>query len=156
MNQFTKLYPRILVTGIGGLLFLLLSLAPEYSYAQETDTTRQELELQKRKQRSLDLNQQSDRSMSGGMMTEMGTYNMPSEGQYYHPPFMGQKYLDRAVEEYRKEMEDRMGGGWFWNFLRSVSPYIRAQFTPIGPPDMIYPERDNPLWRSYTDDSKKQ
>ncbi len=154
MNQQNNFYSSLLFAGINALLFLLLS-APGVSFAQETDTTLQKLELEKRKQRSLDLQQNTERSMSGGMMTKMGTYDIPSEGQYYHPPFMGQKYLDKAVEAYREELEE-MGGGWFWNFLRSVSPYVRVQFAPLDGPAMQFPDRDNPLWKSYTDDSKKQ
>lgn len=154
MNQLSNLQNNLFYSGIGGMLLFLLFCAPGLSFAQETDTTRQMLEL-KRKQRSLDFPQNTERSMSGGLMTKMGTYNAPTEGQYYHPPFMGQKYLDMAVEAYYKEMEENFGG-WFWNFLRSVSPYIRVQFAPLEPPKMQFPDRNNPLWESYTDDSKRQ
>lgn len=126
------------------------------SAAQDADTTRQNLEFQKGKRRSLDLRQHSERSMSGGIMSDMGTYDIPQEGQYYARPFKGQYYLDKAVEEYRKELEEQIGGDWFWQFLRAVSPYIRLQLGPLYRPELQYVDRDNPLWRSYTDDSKKQ
>lgn len=137
------------------MLLLLCLLSPLIALGQETDTTRQELELEKKK-RSLNLERQLDRSTSGGIMTEMGTYNVPNETQYYKQPFMGQHYLDMAVEAYRKELEDRIGQNWYWQFLRAVSPYIRLQLAPLNVPELEYVDRDNPLWRSYNNDEKRQ
>lgn len=138
------------------LLLVVVLAMPIWCYAQETDTTRQNLNLQGQQQRTLDLERQSDRSMSGGIMSRMGTYNVPTEGQYYDRPFMGQYYLDKAVEAYRREMRNGINGGWFWQFLKTASPFIRLQLGPLNMPDMEYVDRENPLWKSYTDDSKKQ
>ncbi|MDZ7680703.1 MAG: hypothetical protein U5J63_03065 [Fodinibius sp.] len=137
-------------------LFLLATLQPLCVHAQETDTTRQELNIEDQNSRTLNLQQRTDRSMSGGVMSDMGTYNVPSEGQYYDRPFMGQYYLDKAVEAYRQEMESGINGGWFWQFLKSVSPFIRLQMGPMTMPEMEYVDRDNPLWESYMDESKMQ
>lgn len=123
--------------------------------AQETDTTSIEIEGDQ-ESRSLDIERNIDRSMSGGSMTDMGTYSMPSKTQYYHAPFEGQESLDRAVEAYRKEMENKLGENWYWQFLKAASPYIRLQlgvsdfetFTPVG--------RDNPLFQSFQSNEKRQ
>jgi hypothetical protein len=138
------------------LLMIMVTLLPLITYAQETDTTRQEIDINEQRNRLLNIRQQSDRSMSGGQMSDMGTYNVPTEGQYYDRPFMGQFYLDKAVEAYRRETESNINGGWFWQFLKTVSPFIRLQMGPLEMPEMEYVDRDNPLWRSYTDDSQKQ
>lgn len=136
---------------------LLLIFLPGLVLAQETDTTRQDLDFEQ-EQDDLNIQQQFDRSMSGGMMTEMGTYQIPNETQYYKRPFKGQEYLDEAVEAYRKEIEDQMGGNWYWQFLRAVSPYINNQFEfgvyQIN--DWNPVDRNNPLWESYKNDEKKQ
>ena len=136
------------------ILFLSL-LFPGLVVAQETDTTRQELDFDTTQQ-EVNLQQQYDRSMSGGMMSNMGTYNTPSEGQYYKRPFLGQKYLDQAVEAYRKEVENRMGGSWYWRFLKAVSPYIRLQLGAFQGSQMNFVDRNNPLFQSYKDDEKRQ
>lgn len=125
--------------------------------AQETDTTKQEID-QEIRQRSINLNQRFDRSMSGGVMTEMGTYNVPDDKQFYKPPFKGQEYLDQAVEAYREEIKNQIGNGWYWNVLRAISPFINNQFEfgvyriydwePI--------DRDNPLQKSYNSNEKRQ
>lgn len=131
-------------------LFLIF-LLPISAVAQETDTTRQELDFDTQQRET-----QLDRSMSGGMMSKMGTYDMPSEGQYYKRPFMGQKYLDQAVEAYRREIENKMGGNWYWQFLKAVSPFIRMELGAFRDNELIYVDRDNPLFKSYKDDEKKQ
>lgn len=135
-----------------GTALLILWLLPGLCLGQDQDTTRQDLDFEQ-EQRDLNL-QQFDRSMSGGMMTEMGTYQIPSENQYYQPPFMGQKHLDRAVEAYRKEIENRVGEGWYWQFLKAVSPFIRLELGAFQTLEMEYPDRDNPLWQSYSNDEE--
>lgn len=124
--------------------------------AQETDTAAVEIDDERETRQMFDLDRQFDRSVSGGSMTEMGTYTIPSETQYYHPPFEGQKALDRAVDAYLQEMEDRMGGNWYWQFLKTVSPYVKLH---LGVPEfnpMQYVDRDNPLFESYKSDEKRQ
>lgn len=132
---------------LGLILFFLL---PSLVLGQDQDTTRQELDFEKRRQ--LDIQQQLDRSMSGGVMTEMGTYQIPSETQYYQHPFKGQEYLDMAVEAYRKEIENQVGDNWYWQFLKAVSPFIRLELGAFQTMQLEYPDRDNPLWQSYSND----
>jgi len=139
---------------LAGILFLL----PRASVAQEQDTTQREFELEQEESPDL-LLPRFDREVSGGVMHEMGTYNVPEETQYYQPPFKGQEYLDMAVEAYRKELEKTIGPDWLWKFMKTVSPFINNQFE-FGF-YQIYDmtstvDRDNPLFQSHTDDEKKQ
>ena len=94
--------------------------------------------------------------MSGGMMSDMGTYQMPTEGQYYKRPFKGQYYLDKAVEAYREQLREEVGSNWYWQFLKTVSPYVRMHLGAFQEFEMRYVDRDNPLFQSYSDDNKKQ
>jgi hypothetical protein len=139
------------------MVLLLALIVPASVFAQETDTTKQEIERETR-ERSLDLQRQLDRSMSGGMMTEMGTYSVPDDKQFYKPPFMGQKYLDQAVEAYRKEIRNKIGNGWYWDVLRAISPFInnKFEFGVYGIYDWDPIDRDNPLQKSYNNSEKRQ
>jgi hypothetical protein len=138
-------------------LLILLFALPCFALAQETDTTRQKIDVEERPQQILNLKQQADRSMTGGVMTNMGTYQIPTEGQYYHRPFKGQFYLDKAVEAYRKEIENRIGENWYWQFLRAVSPYVRLELGAFQMEQQLQMvERDNPLFQSFQNDEKKQ
>lgn len=130
-------------------------LVPAAALAQEQDTTRQELELEREEPSPTLLQPEFDRPASGGVMTEMGSYNVPEETRYYQPAFKGQEYLDMAVEAYRKELEKQIGPDWLSQFMRAVSPFINNQFE-FGF-YQIYDmnstvDRDNPLFQSYTDD----
>lgn len=136
-----------------GLILLSIFLLPGLVLGQDQDTTRQELDLEEQRQQ-LDIQQSFDRSVSGGVLTEMGTYKTPSENQYYKPPFKGQEYLDQAVEAYRKEIENRMGKGWYWQFLKAVSPFIRLELGAFQTMELEIPDRDNPLWQSYSNDDE--
>lgn len=127
---------------------------PQVGLAQERDTSEVRLEQDEESRRSINLDRQYERSISGGSMTEMGTYNVPSETQYYERPFKGQEYLDMAVEAYREEIEDKMGGSWYWDFLKAVSPFIRMELGAFQTMELEYPDKDNPLWQSYTNDEK--
>lgn len=130
-------------------LLTATSLLPIIAWAQEADTTKRELDLNN-EQRKIFLRQQFERQASGGIMTEMGTYRVPNEKQYYSPPFKGQYYLDMAVEAYRKELENKIGNNWYWQFLKAVSPYINNQFEfgvyQIN--DIEFVDRDHPLFQS--------
>jgi hypothetical protein len=138
-----------------GLLMLAFLVLPIMAHAQEADTTKKELDLE-RENRQLDIPRQFDRSM-GGSMTEMGTYDVPTETKYYKRPFKGQEYLDMAVEAYRKEIRNKMQENWFWHFLEAVSPFINNQFQfGFYNTDVPFVDRDNPLFKSYKDKEKKQ
>lgn len=132
------------------VVILMLMLFPNLSWAQDTDTTRQELDFEQ-EQRNIML---QDRSLSGGIMSEMGTYQVPNETQYYKHSFKGQEYLDEAVEAYRREIENRMGDSWYWQFLKTVSPFIRLELGAFQTLEMQYVDRDNPLFRSYNSKEK--
>ena len=93
----------------------------------------------------------------------VGSYNLPESGvfpevpstRYYEFPFMGQFYLDMAVEAYREEQRDKLGLNWLFRFLDAISPYVnnRFQFGFYGIEDMGTPiRRDNPLFQSYGED----
>lgn len=129
---------------------------PTIMAAQETDTTKVNIEQDQESDRTINLNQQFERPATGGILTEMGTYQVPSETQYYQRPFKGQEYLDMAVEAYRKEMEQRVGDNWYWQFLKTVSPYIRLELGAFQTMQMQYVDRDNPLFESYRANEKKQ
>lgn len=134
---------RIIFSGIA---FSFLFLFPLLTLAQENDSTRQEIRLDDER-REIILRGQFDRSMSGGIMTEMGAYQVPTEKQYYVHPFKGQYYLDLAVEAYRKELENRIGDDWYWQFLKAISPYINNQFQFgfYNMYDIEFVDRDHPL-----------
>jgi hypothetical protein len=129
---------------------------PVLTLAQETDTTRQEIEPEQEEQK-LNMQSKFDRSMSGGIMSEMGSYEVPSETEYYTPPFKGQEYLDMAVEAYRKELERSIGPDWMWQFMKTVSPYINNQFEfgVYQIYDLPIVDRDNPLFQSHGNDEKR-
>lgn len=129
-----------------GIAFSFLLLCPLLASAQENDSTRQEIGLDDER-RQIILQGQFDRSMSGGIMTEMGAYQVPTEKQYYTPPFKGQYYLDIAVEAYRKELENQIGDNWYWQFLKAISPYINNQFQFgfYNMYDIEFVDRDHPL-----------
>lgn len=141
-------YQLLMVIFVGG--FLLAT--PVDSFAQETDTTRISIEQDDETDTSLQLDQQYSRSVSGGALTDMGTYNVPNPTQYYHAPFEAQNELDRAVEAYRKEMEKN----WYWQFLRAVSPYIRLHLGVRDFNTLQIVGRDNPLFQSYQNNEERQ
>jgi hypothetical protein len=120
--------------------------------AQETDTTRITIERDEEKDDPIQLDQQYNRSVSGGALTDMGTYEVPSSSQYYEAPFEAQKELDRFMEEYRKEMKESA----YWNFLKAVSPYIRLHLGVRDFNTLDIVGRDNPLFQSYQSDEKRQ
>lgn len=132
-------------TAFGILCCSLIALIPALTSAQERDTAEVEL-----KDRELNLNRQMERPMSGGMMTDMGTYEVPSKAPPYQRPFMGQKHLDRAVEAYREQQGTINTDSWFWQFLRAVSPYV--QLGAFKEMELQYVDRNNPLWESYEQD----
>src|SRR5699024_11869111 len=75
------------------LVMGLLMLVPALAIAQEKDTTRKELNTKPQKT-PVNLQPRMDRELSGGAMTEMGSYNVPEETEYYTTPFNGKEYLD--------------------------------------------------------------
>lgn len=141
-------YNLLTVVFVGSFLLAM----PMDSSAQETDTTRVSIEQDQEGKAPIQLDQQYSRSVSGGALTDMGTYNVPSSTQYYHAPFEAQDELDRAVEAYRKEMEKN----WYWHFLRAVSPYIRLHLGVRDFNTLQIVGRDNPLFQSYQSNEKRQ
>jgi hypothetical protein len=139
-----------------GIFFCLFFGISATSFAQETDTTQIEIEEEQEKPRTIELERNFDRPMSSGSMTDMGTYSMPSKTQYYHPPFEGQKSLDRAVEAYFQEMENKLGKNWYWQFLRAVSPYVKLHLGVSEFNSLNIVDRDNPLFKSYNSKHKRQ
>lgn len=129
--------------------FLVCLLFPVLALAQETDSTRRNLHLQNQRQQLLQ--QPLERQLSGGIMSEMGTYQVPEKTQYYTPPFKGQEYLDMAVEAYRRELEERIGPQWLSKFFKTVSPFInnKFEFGVYQIYDLPIVERDHPLFQSY-------
>lgn len=138
----------LIVVFVAGLLLG----SPLDGAAQETDTTQISIEQDEEGEALLQLDQQYSRSVSGGALTDMGTYNVPNSTQYYHAPFEAQAELDRAVEAYRKEMEEN----WYWHFLRAVSPYIRLHLGVRDFNNLQIVGRDNPLFQSYQSNEKRQ
>lgn len=159
MNRTRDNLSKINIYVVAFLLLVgIFSLSPYIAAAQEVDTTRQDLDLEQDEPSPQFLHPGFDRPATGGVMTEMGSYEVPEETEYYQPPFKGQEYLDMAVEAYRKELEKHIGPDWLSQFMRAVSPFINNQFE-FGF-YQIYDmnstvDRDNPLFKSYTDDEKK-
>ncbi|PAU95788.1 hypothetical protein CK503_01635 [Aliifodinibius salipaludis] len=129
--------------------FLLLGVC-DRGVAQERDTTSTTIEQDEEDDTSIQLDQQYNRSVSGGALTDMGTYDVPSSKQYYQAPFEAQKELDQFMEEYRKEMEESN----YWHFLRAISPYIRLHLGVSDFNQLQIVGRDNPLWQSYSNDKE--
>lgn len=132
-----------------GAIIALAVLFPALALAQETDTTRQSVEMEKREE-ALKLKYQLDRAASEGMLTESGVHAVPERTTYYNPPFKGQEYLDKAVEAYRRELEKRMGPDWLYNFFRVVSPFVnnKFEFGVYQIYDLPVVDRENPLFQS--------
>lgn len=141
-------YHFLMLIVLGGFLFAV----PEDGAAQEIDSTRISIEPDEETDTPIQLDQQYSRSVSGGALTDMGTYNVPSASQYYRAPFEAQKELDQFVEEYQKEMEKSA----YWHFLRAVSPYIRLHLGVSDFNQLQIVGRDNPLFQSYQSDEKRQ
>ncbi|MEL7835003.1 hypothetical protein [Fodinibius sp. Rm-B-1B1-1] len=137
----------LIVMLTGGCLLFGIS---KQGLAQETDTTRITIEQDEETDAPIQLDQQYSRSVSGGALTDMGTYNVPSSTQYYQAPFEAQKELDQFMEEYRKEMEENT----YWNFLKAVSPYLRLHLGVRDFNTLDIVGRDNPLWQSYSNDEE--
>lgn len=138
----------------GGIVVLVLVLVPLSVWAQEADTTKKEIKTGKR---SLHFQRQPDRSAYGGKMTEMGSYNVPTETKYYQRPFKGQEYLDMAVKAYKEKIKDDWKKNWYWQFLKAVSPYINNTFEfGFYNTDVPFVDRDNPLFQSYKSKEKRQ
>lgn len=135
---------------IAGVL-VLLGMAKE-GFAQETDTSRVTIEQDEETDTPIRLDYQFDRSVSGGTLTEMGTYEVPSPTQYYHAPFEAQKELDQFLEKYREEIENN----WYWQFLRATSPFIRLHLGIRDFNELNIVGRDNPLFQSYQSKEKRQ
>jgi len=151
MSSLPKLSPHITYGGIAILLFVFV---PLLVWAQEADTTKKEIKSAKR---NLHLQRQLDRSVSGGKMTRMGSYDVPTETQYYQRPFKGQKYLDEAVKAYRENIKNSWEDNWYWQFLKTVSPYINNTFEfGFYNTDVPFVDRDNPLFQSYKSKEKRQ
>ena len=131
-----------------------LLLGPLIASAQETDTTTINIREEQEESRSINLGRQFDRSISGGSLTEMGTFDVPRENQYYQRPFKGQEYLDMAVQAYREQLKSDIDGGWFWQFLKTVSPYIRLEMGAFETMQLQYIDRDHPAFESYNSDEK--
>lgn len=136
----------LLVFFVGGFLLC----APSQGLAQETDTSSVTIEQDEESDNSIQLDQQYNRSVSGGSLTEMGTYDVPNSTQYYKAPFEAQEELDRFMEEYREEMEESS----YWNFLKAVSPYIRLHLGVRDFNTLDIVGRDNPLWQSYSNNEE--
>lgn len=128
---------------------ILLAVLPLSVWAQETDTTRDSVEIEQREE-TLKLKYQLDRPASEGYLSESGVHAVPEPMEYYKPPFKGQESLDIAVEAYRRELEKRIGPDWLYKFFRAVSPFINNQFEfgfyRIN--DLPVVDRDNPLFQS--------
>lgn len=131
--------------------FLLLGVCKQ-AFSQETDTSGVAIEQGDEANASIQLDQQYSRSVSGGALTDMGTYDIPSSTQYYQAPFEAQKELDEFMEEYRKEMEKNA----YWHFLKAISPYIRLHLGVRDFNNLRIVGRDNPLFQSYQNDEKRQ
>ncbi len=138
-----------------GLALILLAIVPSLVSAQETDTTRQSVEMEER-EKALELKYKINRPASEGMLTESGVHEVPEPTEYYTPPFKGQYYLDKAVEAYRKELKERMGPDWLYKFFRVISPFVnnRFEFGVYQIYDMPIVERDNPLFQSNNSDEE--
>jgi len=131
-----------------------LLLVPLFSLAQESDTTTIDITEEPEESRSINLGRQFDRSISGGSLTEMGTFSVPRQNQYYQRPFKGQEYLDMAVQAYREQLESEIDGGWFWRFLKTVSPYVRLHMGAFETMQLQYIDRDHPAFESYNSDEE--
>ncbi|MDZ7659688.1 hypothetical protein [Fodinibius sp.] len=145
METFFK---RLLIIVVGSG-FLLLGVSKQ-GLSQETDTSSVTIDQDDQSNDPIQLDQRYNRSVSGGALTDMGTYNVPNSTQYYQAPFEAQKELDQFMEEYRKEMEKSA----YWHFLRAVSPYIRLHLGVRDFNTLNIVGRDNPLWQSYSNDEE--
>lgn len=144
-----SLYRFLIVVLTSG--FLLLGVYKQ-GFSQETDTSRVTIEQEDEANAPIQLDQQYNRSVSGGALTDMGTYDVPSSSQYYQAPLEAQKELDQFMKEYRKEMEKSA----YWHFLRAVSPYIRLHLGVRDFNNLQIVGRDNPLFQSYQNNEKRQ
>ena len=124
--------------------------------AQQSDTS----QTQKRKleERRVQQPYHSERSANSFLLEESGTYGVPEPKEYYRPPFNGQESLDRAVEAYRKELEDSIANSPLFQLLGKVAPFITNQFE-FGfyrIYDLPIVERDHPALYPQTDTEKTE
>lgn len=138
---------RFLKFGLFTVMFIILSVVfSGIAQAQVRDTTESKRKL---RLQSLSLNKSvhSERSVNNLSLTSSGMYDVPEETQYYQEPFMGQHYLDVAVEAYREEQRDKLGLNWLFRFMNMVAPYVNNQFEfgVYQIEDLPIVDRDNAL-----------
>ena len=132
---------------------ILLTFLPGLSRAQQTDTSRtvKEMDL---KERTVQQPYHSERSTNNFVLPSSGTYGVPEPTEYYTPPFTGQENLDKAVEAYRKRLEEGLGNSLLFQFISKIAPFVNNQFEfgvyriydlPIVERDhpLLYPQLDN-------------
>lgn len=125
-------------------------------FAQQSDTTRQNREINP-KPESFTERAHTERKMGEFMLPESGVFSYPERVEPYREPFMGQYYLDIAVEILRKEQEGKLGKMWM-QILRTVAPFVNMQFQfgVYDIEDLPIVDRDNPLFQSYQNPEKKE
>lgn len=117
--------------------------------AQQADSTKRTLEINPKPDSFTD-RPHSERRMGEFILPESGIFLYPEPTRYYQEPFMGQYYLDLAVEALREEQRNRLGGTWM-QVLRAIAPFVNMQFQfgVYDAYDLPVVARDNPLFQSY-------
>lgn len=139
--------------------FLLLGIAATKSNAQQADSTdspRRTFFFKSEPDRYR-FNLHTERSFQSYSFPQSGIYEVPEQTQYYVPEFKGQYYLDLAVEAYREELKEKPGLNWLFQFMNYIAPFVnnRFEFGVYQIYDMPIVGRENPLFRSYQNDEKR-
>ncbi len=129
-----------------GIIFILLLGVVDIGMAQERDTTKTERPIRSRPL-LFEMEGHSERSVNNIPLPSSGVYKVPEETKYYKPPFMGQHYLDMAVEAYREEQRDKLGLNKLFRFMNMLAPYVYNQFEfgVYQIENLPIVDRDNPL-----------
>lgn len=125
------------------LTVVLLALITPQLFGQQSDTTEVIKELEQEDNFSQPFH--SDRAVGNMYMAETGTFSIPEPKEYYNRPFMGQKYLEIALEYYYEKWESNKS--FLYRFINTVAPFIDNQFefAVYRVYDLPIVERDHPL-----------
>lgn len=124
------------------LTILVILVAAAAACGQQSDTG----EVVKRLQpQETYLQPHNERHVGNMYMPRTGQFSIPEPKQYYTRPFMGQKYLEIALEAYYEKWKGEKS--LLYRFINTVAPLIKNQFTfaVYRVYDLPIVDRDNPL-----------
>lgn len=131
-----RLIAILWVIGFSALITLPL-------FAQRSDTV--EIARERKLQEYSFQSYHTDRAVGNMMMPQTGKFSVPEPKKYYVHPFMGQQYLEAALQHYYKKWDAQKS--LLFRFINAIAPYINNgfEFAVYRIYDLPIVERNNPL-----------